>query len=726
MFKITIRDSLCHLPFRLADLPKAFGFTDLKKGKFPFLFTNPTTYNYKGKIPGENYFFTSGMSSGELTEFRAWLATQQDSEWCLRTEMMGYCRSDVDILRKVCLKYSENMRLLTGYCPLTESTTLAGFVNLLYRAKFMEQDSIALLPESSFEARRGASFESLEWFFYLSEKDASLKIRHARNHPDGEKRIGRYRVDGYDESTNTVFEYNGCYYHGCQKCMSPSSKNISGTTMSELFRQTEKRKTNLENMGFNYIEMWGCDWSEKKKTDQECQTILKSMTQKPPLDPRESLRGGRSEAFQLIAAPKEPDYVSYKDCISMYPSILRSETFPLGHPEIILSNFKPISEYFGIAYLRVLPPRNLRVPLLPSRVNGKLFFTLCIQCASTNNMSRCEHTNEEREMDGVWTTVELLEAISLGYQVVKVYEIWHYENVSTSLFRGYIDCFMKHKIANSGFPAECDTTEKKQGYLESLHKSGVHLELTEISDNPVMRLITKLLMNCLYGRFALRQNLPKFEYVKDVCRFQKIMFSNQYDVDYLNIVDENTVQLQYHHKNDFEASDLFSNVVIAAFCTSYGRLILFRAMTSIAPERLLYCDTDGIFLIDSARFTDTIPCGSNFGEFKDELDGERIVLFLCAGSKTYAYLTDKGKEVFKAKGLTINSSNKDIFSINAIREMIDDPTLVRIVCNPLKIFRTKGDFQLTSRAQEKKFRFVFDKRRLLPDFSTEPHGFHNV
>jgi hypothetical protein len=32
------------------------------------------------------------------------------------------------------------------------------------------------------------------------------------------KRIGRYNVDGYDEETNTVYEFLGCFFHGCRKC----------------------------------------------------------------------------------------------------------------------------------------------------------------------------------------------------------------------------------------------------------------------------------------------------------------------------------------------------------------------------------------------------------------------------------------------------------------------------------------------------------------------------
>ena len=202
---------------------------------------------------------------------------------------------------------------MTGFCPLTESPTLAGFVNMLYRAKFMPDKSIALLDESAFEMKRLSSHESMEWFFYLRTLDPALDIRHDRNHPAGEVMISRYRVDGFDASTNTVYEYNGCYYHGCPDCMAPDAKHVSGKTMKQLYDDTQKKKAKIISMGYNFVEMWGCRWREMKETDLVCAGVVAELTKRPPLNPRESLRGGRSEAFKLIAAPEGGDHVSYKD-----------------------------------------------------------------------------------------------------------------------------------------------------------------------------------------------------------------------------------------------------------------------------------------------------------------------------------------------------------------------------------------------------------------------------
>ena len=59
---------------------------------------------------------------------------------------------------------------------------------------------------------------ALEWLLWQDSKFPEPRIRHARN--AGEYRIpnSRYTVDGYDEETNTVYEFQGCFFHGCRTC----------------------------------------------------------------------------------------------------------------------------------------------------------------------------------------------------------------------------------------------------------------------------------------------------------------------------------------------------------------------------------------------------------------------------------------------------------------------------------------------------------------------------
>ncbi|XP_052436036.1 nucleolar protein 10 [Carassius gibelio] len=49
---------------------------------------------------------------------------------------------------------------------------------------------------------------------------------------------------------------------------------------------------------------------------------------------------------------------------------------------------------------------------------GKLLFALCRTCAETQYQGQCQHSDDERIISGVWTSVELSRAIDKGYSVL--------------------------------------------------------------------------------------------------------------------------------------------------------------------------------------------------------------------------------------------------------------------------------------------------------------------
>lgn len=63
------------------------------------------------------------------------------------------------------------------------------------------------------------------------------------------------------------------------------------------------------------------------------------------------------------------------------------------------------------------------------------------------------------------------------------------------------------------------------------------------------------MLNTLWGRLAMQDNKPKFEYVRNTERFNRILYSNLYDIRYVNIQDENTVQVQSTFRNPVHGQD---------------------------------------------------------------------------------------------------------------------------------------------------------------------------
>lgn len=66
----------------------------------------------------------------------------------------------------------------------------------------------------------------------------------------------------------------------------------------------------------------------------------------------------------------------------------------------------------------------------------------------------------------------------------------------STLFKGYIDTFLKIKQEASGWPDWCDAEEKKQQYIQDYQtKEGITLDYNNIKKNPGLRSLAKLMLN---------------------------------------------------------------------------------------------------------------------------------------------------------------------------------------------------------------------------------------
>ena len=221
LFQIEIKfiDSLNFIPMALAKFPKTFGQDELCKGYFPHFFNKDENQDYVGPIPCQDDYGADYMKPEAREKFMTWHQEQLDNNYVFdfQHEILEYCRSDVDILAECCKLYREMFKKVTdtgndetGIDPFDTATTIASYCMQVYRTKFLQKDTIALLPQHQV-LKRKQSHEALQWLSYTAEKE-EIRIQHARN--GGEKRVGNYYLDGYCEETHTAYEYQGCYWHG--------------------------------------------------------------------------------------------------------------------------------------------------------------------------------------------------------------------------------------------------------------------------------------------------------------------------------------------------------------------------------------------------------------------------------------------------------------------------------------------------------------------------------
>ena len=212
MFNIKFIDSLNFIPMSLAKFPKTFGQDELCKGYFPHLFNKDENWNYVGPIPCQNDYNVNFMKPEDRKAFIAWHKEQVESNYLFdfQKEIVKYCRSDVDIMRKCCLLFREMLRDETHIDPFGKSLTIASYCHEVYRTNFLKEDTIAIFTHDR-QLKTKQSNMAVKWLSYVMEKE-DIHIQHVRN--GGEKRVnGRYSLDGYCKGTHTAYEFQGCFWH---------------------------------------------------------------------------------------------------------------------------------------------------------------------------------------------------------------------------------------------------------------------------------------------------------------------------------------------------------------------------------------------------------------------------------------------------------------------------------------------------------------------------------
>lgn len=270
-------------------------------------------------------------------------------------------------------------------------------------------------------------------------------------------------------------------------------------------------KMSLLRLKYQVIEMWGCQFREILLRDEKIRQMVKEIHIEFPLELRDAFCGGRTEMFYKYAKGTKERKILYRDVCSLYPYICKYGVFPTGHPIIItnplqMPNAEKFKEIVGFAKIRILPPKNLRLPVLGVKINGKLLFGLCNECMTTSNQNSCTHTDEQRIIKASFACCEIAKALELGYKLIECYEVWKYfktqfnpQDGSGGIFAAYIDKFLKLKQEASGYPMRVATDADKDAFIKLMKdREKIDLDKTKIESNPGLRSLSKMCLNSLW------------------------------------------------------------------------------------------------------------------------------------------------------------------------------------------------------------------------------------
>ena len=555
-YNIRFIDSISFTLQPLRDFPETFALEELAKGYFPHEFNTSENQNYIGEYPERKYYGYNAMTKNDKEKFDKWYVTTGGKTFNFEEEMYKYCKSDVDILRRGCLKLRELFIQISNIDPF-QYMTIASVCHAIYRNEYLPVNTLGVINEMPME---NYSIKSIKWLKFMS-RNKSVNIIHACNGGEYKLNINGkvYKVDGYCEATNTVYQFHGCFYHGCNKCYNELTVNsTSGAYMYKLLENTTRIDNSIKNAGYNLETIWEHEFDSNKD--------MKSITLDPrdivePPKIRDCFFGGRCEPIRLLHNFQEKNEKGkYIDVVSLYPTVMYYDRYLTVHPIRILTPKTYDWIWFGFVYCKILPPRGSYHPVLPCKQKvkqgHKLLFGLCRSCMQTIDFKcvhnkkikcnescidkqcnscksvrkiaeqncnicyrvrngECFHSDDERCITGFWCTTEVQQAIDIGYFIQDIYEVWHFENTSTELWKGYIQKFLKIKLETSKF--QCSETE----YREKARKLGIELEALEY--NPGLRFISKICLNSLWGKFGQVPKHRQNKYIDTEVDFYKII-----------------------------------------------------------------------------------------------------------------------------------------------------------------------------------------------------------
>lgn len=669
LMTISFTDSMNFIKGSLRSFTKTFGIKETKKGDFPHYFNDGSDYslNYSGTIPAIEEFGVESFSKDRLEEFLPWYhdkiyETYEDSEeaelewvsimdkygsglelkmnsedvimykgpWIFEKEMREYCFSDVELLRKGCMSFRE--QLMTVYTPISprsgmvdgvyykkgdimpavdpfSALTMASFCYDMYLRYFYEHKLLGHFDrETERWIRRGFSggrTEAFTLFYRAKPTDWSMPI-------DNQEQI--LSVDFCSEYP--FVNHEGMYTGGWPVTISTIDDWRREVTNSAEYPTV----TNMEEA----IKQWAFH-TEKGPEGQDVDKIgnpffvngliMAELTYKGPIFKKIPVLGGK----RIVAGSKYNKFV-----------------FDLEeHKELVVNGlelWEALQDGYDIYDVK-------RIMWWPKHLCRRGIFA---QYVDTFLTAKIEAGGWPKECVG--DTDE-----------------------------------HKHK------------QKEWIDYIEH-NNPGVKLNVGNISDrkNHGKYAVAKICLNSVWGKANQRSNLQNKKYFNPTqyTDYYHIMTDPTLTCSWKEVVNGKIGEVTYKSTEDSYEMTKNTCITVGVWTTAQGRLMLYRHMKKLHESQVLYVDTDSIKYIWDPNNRNHVKLetkenvlGSLSNEFKKyQEDGYVCHEFVSGGPKNYGYkfINRDGKEIIelKIKGHNLNGGYADptsamnVLGYNQMRKLI--------------------------------------------------------
>lgn len=334
-------------------------------------------------------------------------------------------------------------------------------------------------------------------------------------------------------------------------------------------------------------------------------------------DLKKSYTGGATDVYK----PHGYNINGY-DCNSLYSTSMETLPMPVGNMTYFEGDIsKHVKKPFGFFEVEVTAPDNLYVPIIQTRIKTK-------------------HGNRTIAPLGNWIDMlyseEIFNAQKHGYKF--------------NILRGYL--FDKEYIFSD--------------YVNDLYQIKQEHKPTD-----PLYLISKLLLNSLYGRFGLNFEIHFQEFkiinnndiynLVDNVTIKDIIYIDK-DKKLVSIINEENLENSFHDPN-FTKSN--SSVIISSAITSLSRIFMGNLKIEL-KDHLYYSDTDSLYI--DIKLPDHL-IGKGLGKFKLENEFNEAIFLT---SKVYSGKFTKNNNTYestKIKGYKPETF-KDRVSFDSLKNLL--------------------------------------------------------
>lgn len=250
----------------------------------------------------------------------------------------------------------------------------------------------------------------------------------------------------------------------------------------------------------------------------------------------------------------------------------------------------------------VLAPEDLVIPYLPNTNKvGKTLFSLCAMCAQKKaDFKSCSCKRSKRSFKGTYTIADLIYSITLGYEILEVYEILFYTR-EEPILRPFYSQLYREKLRVSLPP-----NQTKQSYVTEVNNGMNYsqqdsLKTTEVCSDPVYCDTLKKLLNLSLGKFRTRlyniilevllhvafftigrfgMNRSKTEtiVVRAAFEFEDVFLDKTHSVVNVSILNQECALVTIQKKAERISPNRAGSSIIYAHILAYSRIYMYEQL----------------------------------------------------------------------------------------------------------------------------------------------------